>query len=588
MVLPLPRRIAVAALTLALAACAPPSVGSIDAITIHGGDRELAPGASVDLTVDVETTGDVDDGVTWASSVPDVATVDADGVVTAHGSGTTEITATSTADPSRFDTITLTVTAPSSVVGVVIDQGDVSVAVGESLALTVTVDTTGDVDDGVTWSSSDPDVATVDASGVVTVHSTGSTGVTATSVADPSQSDTITLRVVPPPGTALWTRQFGTAELDVASGLAIDADSNVYVVGHTRGALDGAISGPVDAFIRSYDQHGNPRWTRQFGTSGRDVATGVASAANGDLHVVGTTSGDFHGTRTGHVEAFVRVFDTSGHHRWTRQFGPSTGASDVAIDPSGNVYVVGGTGGALEGSAVGDDDAFVRSYDASGHHRWTRQYGTSDLETASGVATDADGNVYVTGHTVPTVEGGVVGDSDAFLLAYDGDGNLRWRHHFGTDEHDVGESVAADERGHVYVAGRTFGSLGGPNAGEEDAFVRSYDTHGQHRWTRQFGTAEKEVALGVATGAGGVVYVVGSTIGQFHGTDLSDHDAYIRAYDTDGVLLWTRAFGTPGHDLARAVAAGEGDIVYVAGQVHGDLEGPGTGSTDAFVRAYQR
>src|SRR5919197_6081533 len=69
--------------------------------------------------------------------------------------------------------------------------------------------------------------------------------------------------------------QFGTSGPDEAIGVATDS-SAVYMVGHVNGALPGqTYLGRDDAFIRKYDSDGNVVWTRQFGTSGADVASRV-------------------------------------------------------------------------------------------------------------------------------------------------------------------------------------------------------------------------------------------------------------------------------------------------------------------------
>src|SRR5687768_4988471 len=54
----------------------------------------------------------------------------------------------------------------------------------------------------------------------------------------------------------IWTRQFGTAALDVAAGIALDASANAYVAGTTNGALETS-SGSSDVFVRKYDVSGN-------------------------------------------------------------------------------------------------------------------------------------------------------------------------------------------------------------------------------------------------------------------------------------------------------------------------------------------
>ena len=93
--------------------------------------------------------------------------------------------------------------------------------------------------------------------------------------------------------------------------------------------------------------------------------------------------------------------DESGAIEWIRQFGTTGGSTDVAqavaIDGSGNVYVVGQVFGTLAGqTSAGGGDAYVRKYNAFGTLIWTRQIGTAGNDIAFAVfATAAD--VYVGG-----------------------------------------------------------------------------------------------------------------------------------------------------------------------------------------------
>src|SRR5262249_60794229 len=81
-------------------------------------------------------------------------------------------------------------------------------------------------------------------------------------------------------GNELWTRQFGTADIDLAHGVAVDG-SGVYVAGYTYGIFPRqAGAGGVDAFVRKYDAAGNELVTRQFATSANDTALGVAADAS--------------------------------------------------------------------------------------------------------------------------------------------------------------------------------------------------------------------------------------------------------------------------------------------------------------------
>ena len=118
--------------------------------------------------------------VTWASSAPAVATVNASGLVTAVGVGSATITATS---GSATGTASVTVTQEAASVEVTPVSVEFT-ALGDTVRLTATVlDANGSAVAGavVAWSSGDSAVATVNASGLVTAVGSGATTVTAES-----------------------------------------------------------------------------------------------------------------------------------------------------------------------------------------------------------------------------------------------------------------------------------------------------------------------------------------------------------------------------------------------------------------------
>jgi len=217
-------------------------------------------------------------------------------------------------------------------------------------------------------------------------------------------------------------------------------------------------------------------WTRQLGTSAYDVSFGVAADAAGNVFISGTTRGSLGGQpNAGYGDAFVAKYDASGKLLWTRQLGTS-GDDDscgVAADAAGNVFISGETSGNLGGQPnAGGYDAFVAKYDASGKLLWTRQLGTSARDVSFGVAADADGNVFISGETSGSLGGPKAGNADAFVAKYDASGNLLWTRQLGTFAGDVSYGVAADAAGNVFISGFTWGSLGGqPNAGVDDVFV---------------------------------------------------------------------------------------------------------------------
>ena len=319
-----------------------------------------------------------------------------------------------------------------------------------------------------------------------------------------------------------WNRQFGTAEADEAASIAFDGRGNSYVAGWTMGTLPGQVSaGTVDAFVRKYSPAGDELWTRQFGSWERDFARAVAVDSADNAYVVGET----HGTLPGQVsgggfDAWVRKYDAAGKELWTQQFGGGGGDSGwgAAVDRGGNLYVAGTTRGALAGqTSAGGFDAFVAKYDTQGRELWTRQFGGEAGDGARGIALDGSGDVYVVGSTDAALPGQApAGGFDAYLRHYDGQGNHLWTRQFGSGADDYGMAVAVDPAGRALVVGSTNRALPGQvGAGGTDAFVRSFDATGTALWTEQFGTTGSDDAWGVALDSAGNAYVVGSAGGLY-------------------------------------------------------------------------
>lgn len=166
--------------------------------------------------------------VTWRSSNPAAATVSATGLVTAVGLGSAAITVLSTADTTRRATSTITVATRPLTVS--ITPRNIGLNPGTSTTFAAVVSADPGVPTGVTWSSSTGTVATINAQGVVSAISLGSTVITATSVADATKRDTVTVNVVPRLATA-WsaTRLGGVLRDDLLSIFTVGA-ANVFAI----------------------------------------------------------------------------------------------------------------------------------------------------------------------------------------------------------------------------------------------------------------------------------------------------------------------------------------------------------------------
>jgi hypothetical protein len=231
-------------------------------------------------------------------------------------------------------------------------------------------------------------------------------------------------------GTKQWTRQLGAIDEDVANGVAVDTSGNILVAGYTEGNLDGNTSaGSKDMFVAKYDSSGTKLWTRQLGSAVIDVGRGVATDSSGNVYVAGYTDGNMDGNvLAGVTDGFITKYDSSGAKQWTTQFGgPADDAAfAIAVDSGANIYVTGYTKGALTASpnpVPGVNDVFVAKYNAGGARLWISQFGTADAETAFGVATDGSGNIFIAGSTAAGLDGHInAGLDDVFLVKYNASG----------------------------------------------------------------------------------------------------------------------------------------------------------------------
>ncbi len=170
---------------------------------------------------------------------------------------------------------------------------------------------------------------------------------------------------------------------------------------------------------------------------------------------------------------------------------------------------------------------------------WTRQFGTSRLDSATDIDVHSTG-VYVAGHTTGALPGQTnQGSDDAFLRKYNSAGGIVWTRQFGSSGSDKGHSVAVDSTG-IYVVGQAYGRLPGQtNQGNVDAFVRKYNLNGGHVWTRQFGSSNIDIAWDIDVDSTGL-YIAGHTAGTLSGQSKKGwDDAFVRKYSFTGSAIWT-------------------------------------------------
>jgi hypothetical protein len=288
-------------------------------------------------------------------------------------------------------------------------------------------------------------------------------------------------------------------------------------------------------------------------------------------------------------------------------------------DLSGNTYVTGWylsssiTFGAitLTNNSLASS-IFIVKYDASGNVLWAKSAGGTGSVLGYSIATDASGNVYVTGsYGSPFITFGTDtlttpnNSPDIFIVKYDSSGNELWAKRAGGNGIDQGYGITTDTFGNIYVTGyySDFMILGTDSLsiGGENFFIAKFDALGNEVWARSGDCPSTNRCWSVTTDVSGNVYVTGeygSTYLSFGADTIVNtngfgYDIFIVKYDSSGNVLWARGVGgNSGQYYGYSISADPFGSVYVTGSWIGSSLIFGTdtlnnvGSGDIFILKY--
>ena len=168
-------------------------VVEVESVSLNKSEMTLTEGESETLAATVTPDNAENKSIIWSSNNEAVATVDANGTVTAKRAGTAVITATSTNGKSAGCTVTVE-KKQIPVTEVRLSESTVGIVEGSTYKLTATVLPENTTDSkNVSWGSNNEAVATVDANGTVTAKRAGTAVITATSTNGKTAGCTVTV-----------------------------------------------------------------------------------------------------------------------------------------------------------------------------------------------------------------------------------------------------------------------------------------------------------------------------------------------------------------------------------------------------------
>jgi hypothetical protein len=264
-------------------------------------------------------------------------------------------------------------------------------------------------------------------------------------------------------------------------------------------------------------------------------------------------------------------------------------AAAVAVDSAGNSHAVGAFGDkALFGpytlATQKGLDPYAARIDAAGKVSWATSFGGTNNERGTDVAVDASGAVYVIGNFFGTMSLGTasvtsMGKSEMYVAKLDSASKVVWVSSAGGAGYDVGLSIALDTSGSVYVTGAyvetaTFGKTVLKSLGDRDVYVAKLDKNGKFIWASSMGGTVWEGGIGIAVDASSNSYVTGRYTGaaKFGSANLVSKgkaDLFVAKLGPGGAVQWATSLGGPKVDSASAIGLDGVANSYLTGSFSG-------------------
>ncbi len=246
---------------------------------------------------------------------------------------------------------------------------------------------------------------------------------------------------------------------------------------------------------------------------------------------------------------------------WAKTYGGAAEDFGRAIAPTRDGgYVVAGT---TKSFGSGPADAWVLKLDVAGHVVWQKTYGGSGSDGVLAIAPNAEGGFVLAGAT-----NSFRANIDATIVKIDAVGTVLWQKSYAGNL--ITSIVSTSDSGYIAT-----GYSGFYGAGNTDVWVLKIDESGNVQWQKAYGGSSYDYAYSISsTGDGG--YIVAGSSQSF---GAGNNDMWVIKLDGNGNVMWQKAYGRFGDEIAYAVVPVSADGYLVAGTTNSS----GAGSLDNLI-----
>ncbi|HVM87037.1 MAG TPA: gliding motility-associated C-terminal domain-containing protein [Puia sp.] len=380
-----------------------------------------------------------------------------------------------------------------------------------------------------------------------------------------------------------WQKCLGGNNGDYAWSIDLTSDGGYIAAGYTEGVDNGDIMGYHgnialnDLWVVKLDNTGNIQWQKCLGGNSMETGGFIRQTSDGGYIVAGSSASvdcNITGNHRG-LDYWVVKLNNKGEIVWQKMYGGSQNdyGLAMALAADGSCFVSGFTesnDGDVSGNH-GSRDYWVIKIDASGNLKWQKTLGGSGDDESNAVVATVDGGCVVGGLTQSN-DGDVTGNhgnTDAWIVKLDVNGNIQWQKAVGGSSSDQAWSIQNTSDGGYIFAGFTVSNDGdvSGNHGSSDFWVVKMNNSGTVNWQKCYGGGGGEVSYNIYPTKDGGYLVTGSA--QSNNGDLACNSGYTDVWvikiDNAGNLIWQKDLGGNLYDEGHCVKETTDGGAVVAG-----------------------
>jgi gliding motility-associated-like protein len=448
------------------------------------------------------------------------------------------------------------------------------------------------------------------------------------------------LPLVIDPYIRVWGTYFGGSGSDYVYHCDVDNEENITITGYTNsssniatiGAYQQELSAEFDVFISKFNSSGIIQWSTYYGGDKFEWGHFCKSDNYGNIYIGGCTysesniasSSAHQPNKSENRDSFIAKFNSSGHRLWGTYFGGEDGECALGCSIVGNhLYICGHTISeenianekGFQKQKGGSIDAFLLKFNTEGNRIWSTYYGGERRDLGTSCATDANGNIYLTGYTTSgnniTTEGAHNmfhrSAFDAFLVKFNPEGERIWGTYYGGWLNDMPSNCVIDLNGNIIIAGSTVSDtmIATKGAHQEnfggylDAFLAKFNPSGELLWGTYFGSKDMDHGVGCSVDYLGNIYLSGNTSsfdkiaieGAYQENIGGESDNFLAKFDSLGQREWSTYYGSFLSETGGYCAVGrKGNLILVGNTnsseniaTSGSHQNVILGSRDAYI-----